>query len=140
MGREDITFITVDHKSGLFGLLQKFLTAYDRRTDVLANTSQLPDLTLISSRLELIHGLVFNIDRKVDEFMATQEERLQAIQSGLAGVAEGVNTLQQQIADLKASNPALDDEISAIEATVKGIADDINGVVTEPPVEPPVEG
>lgn len=80
-----------------------------------------------------------NLDRKVSEFMATQEERLQTIQAGLAGVAEGVNTLQQQIADLKASNPALDDEISAIEATVKGIADDINGV-TEPPTEPPVEG
>ena len=80
-----------------------------------------------------------NLDRKVSEFMATQEERLQSIQAGLTSVADGVNTLQQQIADLKASNPALDDEISAIEATVKGIADDINGV-TEPPTEPPVEG
>jgi archaellum component FlaC len=76
-----------------------------------------------------------NLNRKVDEFMATQEERLQGIQTALTGVADGVNTLQQQIADLKAANPALEDEISAIESTVKGIADDINGVTTEPPAQ-----
>jgi len=78
---------------------------------------------------------IHNLERKVDQFMTTQEERLQSIQTALTGVADGVNTLQQQIADLKANNPALDDEISAIESTVKGIADDINGVVPAPPVE-----
>lgn len=82
------------------------------------------ELALIAQQLTTLEG-------KVDTLMATQEERLQAIQAGLAGVADGVNTLQQQVADLKASNPALDDEISAIEATVKGIADDINGVTSD---------
>lgn len=93
--------------------------------------------TQLESRTETIHGLIFDLTQfkgKVEEFMSTQEERLRNIQTGLTSVADGVNTLQKQIADLKANNPALEDEISAIETTVKGIADDINGV-TEPPVE-----
>jgi archaellum component FlaC len=72
-----------------------------------------------------------NLDRKVDEFMSTQEERLQGVNTALTSIADGINTLQQQVADLKANNPALDDEISAIEGTVKAIADDINGVVPD---------
>ena len=50
-----------------------------------------------------------NLDRKVDEFMATQEERLQAI-------LVAVKNVKQMLADLKANNPAIEDEIGAIEA------------------------
>jgi predicted nucleic acid-binding Zn-ribbon protein len=83
-----------------------------------------------------------NLDRKVSEFMSTQESRLQGVQSALTSIAEGINTLQQQVTDLKANNPALEDEISGIEGTVKAIADDINGVVPdsgggEPVIEEP---
>lgn len=49
-----------------------------------------------------------NLDRKVDEFMATQEERLQAI-------LVAVKNVKQMLADLKANNPAIEDEITAIE-------------------------
>lgn len=79
------------------------------------------------------------LDRKVDTFMSTQETRLQGIQTALTGIAEGINTLQQQVAELKANNPDMEDEIASIEATVKTIADDINGVVPTPP-EPTPEG
>lgn len=78
-----------------------------------------------------------NLSRKMEEFMATQEERLQTIQGQLSGIADGINTLQQQLADLKANNPELDDEISAIEATVTAIRDDLNPPA---PVEPAPEG
>lgn len=73
---------------------------------------------------------VNNLSRKVEEFMSTQETRLQGIQNALTSIADGVNTLQQQIADLKANNPELEDEISGMEATVKAIGDDISGVVS----------
>lgn len=130
MGVDNITEV---RKSGnLFFLINSFIGAYNRRTDVLAQASggsQFPDLSLMAARLETIHGLVFELDRKVNEFMSTQEERLRNVQSALSGIADGINTLQQQVADLKANNPDLDDEISAIEGTVKTIADDINGVV-----------
>lgn len=78
-----------------------------------------------------------NLSRKMEEFMATQEERLRTIQGQLSGIADGINTLQQQLADLKANNPELDDEISAIEATVTAIRDDLNPPA---PVEPAPEG
>jgi uncharacterized phage infection (PIP) family protein YhgE len=84
-----------------------------------------------TEELNLIHELINNLNGKVDEFMATQEERLQGVNTALTSIADGINTLQQQVADLKANNPALDDEISAIEGTVKTIADDINGVVPD---------
>jgi SMC interacting uncharacterized protein involved in chromosome segregation len=61
-----------------------------------------------------------NLNRKVDEFMATQEERLQAI-------LVAVKNVKQMLADLKANNPAIDDEITAIEAELA-------------PAEPPAQG
>lgn len=74
-----------------------------------------------------------NLHRKVSEFMSTQEDRLRAIQGQLSGIAEGINTLQQQLEDLKTNNPQLDDEISAIEATVTAIRDDLAPPVVEEP-------
>lgn len=76
-----------------------------------------------------------NLDRKVDEFMATQEERLRGVKTKLDAIQTGVDKIQQQLADLKANNPELDDEISAIEATANAIDTDVN-----PVVEPPAEG
>lgn len=115
-------------KSGnLFFLLNAFLGAYNRRTDMLAGAGGGDNSQVLTA--------INNLDRKVTEFMSTQEQRLQGIQTALSGIAEGINTLQQQVADLKANNPELDDEISAIEGTVKSIADDINGVTTEPSPE-----
>ena len=102
----------------LFFLINAFIGAYNRRTDKQSGADNSEVLTAIN-----------NLTRKVDEFMATQEERLKGVQTALTSIAEGVNTLQQQVADLKANNPDLEDEIAGIEGTVKGIADDINGVV-----------
>lgn len=52
---------------------------------------------------------VINLSRKVDQFMATQEERLQAILTA-------VKNVKQMLTELKANNPAIEDEITAIEA------------------------
>lgn len=72
-----------------------------------------------------------NLNGKVNEFMATQEERLKAIQEQLTSVADGINTLQDQVAELKSNNPDLDDEISGIESTLQAIKDDLNPSATE---------
>jgi septal ring factor EnvC (AmiA/AmiB activator) len=108
----------VNPKTFLSGVLEAFLNAYRDRTDKWSQSDN-----------SQVLGAINNLSRKVDEFMATQEERLQGVNTALSSIAEGINTLQQQVADLKQNNPALDDEISAIEGTVKAIADDINGVV-----------
>lgn len=139
MSADDIHEI---RKNGnIFFLINAFIGAYNRRTDVLAQSgnSQFPDLTLIAARLETVHGLVFDLNRKVDEFMATQEERLRGVKTKLDAIQSGVDKIQQQLADLKANNPELDDEISAIEATAAAIDTDVNPVTPEPeptPTEP----
>lgn len=115
-------FVTIPSDSRLFRLLGDWLTAYEDRTQQWSQSDN-------SQVLEAINKL----DRKVDEFMATQEERLRGVQEGLNAIAEGINKLQQQVADLKTNNPELEDEIGGIEATVKQIADDITGVVPPAP-------
>lgn len=62
-----------------------------------------------------------NLDRKVSELMATQEERLQAI-------LVAVNNVTQMLADLKVNNPAIEDEIAAIETALAP-------ATTEPPAQ-----
>jgi septal ring factor EnvC (AmiA/AmiB activator) len=104
-------------------LLHLLLRAYKERTEAWAGSgdnSQL--LTAIN-----------NLDGKVSEFMATQEERLRGVKTKLDAIQSGVDKIQQQLADLKANNPDLEDEISAIEATASAIDTDVNPVATEPP-------
>lgn len=62
--------------------------------------------------------------------MSTQEDRLRAIGGKLDSVATGIDTLQQQVEDLKTNHPDLEDEIAAIESTVQRIADDLNPPTT----------
>jgi len=62
-----------------------------------------------------------NLDRKVSELMATQEERLQAI-------LVAVKNVKQMLTELKANNPAIEDEITAIEQ-------ELAPATTEPPAE-----
>jgi archaellum component FlaC len=81
-------------------------------------------------------GITLFALRRIKKSMATQEERLQAIEVKLTGVADSIGTLQQQLTDLKTNNPEIEDEIEAIETTVNGIADKLNPPA--PPVEPTV--
>lgn len=113
----------VSETGKLFFLLNAFIGAYNRRTDILAKGTSGDNSAVLTA--------INNLDRKVDQFMSTQEDRLKGVQSALTSIADGINTLQQQVADLKANNPALEDEISGIEGTVKSIADDINDVVPD---------
>lgn len=86
------------HKAGnIYYLLNAFLGAYNRRTDAWVKVNN--DLLTAISQL----------DRKVDMFMATQEERLQAI-------ATKIDEVLSDLAALKANNPQIEDEISAIES------------------------
>lgn len=159
----------VPEKGTLQFLLNAFLGAYNRRTDVLArgasggdtqkldailkNQTTIIDmlsplgsvpntLGLMETRSETTHGIVFELQQfngKVDEFMATQEERLRAVKGKLDAIQSGVDKIQQQLADLKANNPELDDEISAIEETAAAIDTDVNPAAVPPtPTEPPV--
>lgn len=91
-------------------------------------------LKSIDSNPEVLKA-INNLDRKVSELMSTQEERLRGVKTKLDAIQTGVDKIQQQLADLKANNPELDDEISAIEATAGAIDTDVN-----PVVEPPAEG
>lgn len=68
-----------------------------------------------------------SLSRKVDTFMASQEERLQAILSK-------IDEVLSDLAALKTNNPQIEDEISAIEAKLS-IA---QPPPTEPPTQPPV--
>ena len=76
-----------------------------------------------------------NLERKVSEFMATQEERLRGVKAKLDAIQVGVDKIQKQLADLKAGNPELEDEIAAIEQTAAAIDTDVNPVVPDPPPE-----
>jgi archaellum component FlaC len=92
---------------------------------------------LILDLIEDTDGPISNLIRKVETSMATQEERLRTIQGQMTSIADGINKLQAQLADLKVNNPELDDEISAIETTAKEIGEDLNPS-TPAPTEPPV--
>jgi ABC-type transporter Mla subunit MlaD len=63
---------------------------------------------LILEVIEGTDGPISNLIRKVNKSMATQEERLQAILAAIQNV-------KQMLADLKLNNPAIEDEITAIE-------------------------
>lgn len=99
--------------------------------------NKLADAIVKTSSYNPVLSAINNLHRKVDHFMSTQEERLRTIQGQLSGIADGINTLQQQLADLKTNNPELNDEISAIEDTVTSIRDDLNPPTTGP-TEPTV--
>jgi len=64
---------------------------------------------ILDGRLIDLQSEICNLSRKVDGFMATQEERLQAI-------LVAVQNVKQMLTDLKNNNPAIEDEIAAIEA------------------------
>lgn len=132
----DSTIHGIRHGGSLWELILDFILAYRERTQILQQQSV--ELGLIGSRLENVHAAVFELqqfNRKVEGFMSTQEERLRAVQSQLTSVADGINTLQQQLADLKTNNPELDDEISSIEQTVKAIGEDLNPPTPAPAPE-----
>jgi chaperonin cofactor prefoldin len=163
--RTDKLVQEIEKQGNVYFLLNAFIGAYNRRTDVLAKGTggdvsakldeileavrgvQLPDVGFINAKLdltlELLEGdngvikTITNLQREVSESMATQEERLRTIQGQMTSIADGINKLQAQLADLKVNNPELDDEISAIETTAKEIGEDLNPS-TPAPTEPPV--
>lgn len=115
----------IKKNGNIYYLINAFIGAYNRRTDTLSGGGD------NSQVLQAIN----NLSRKVDEFMATQEERLREVKTKLDNIQSGVDRTQEQLAELKRNNPDLDDEISAIEATVSAIDTDVN-----PVIEPPVGG
>jgi DnaJ-domain-containing protein 1 len=70
--------------------------------------------------VQLADGLsgaaIINSLERIEEAMATQEERLQAI-------LVAVQNVKQMLADLKVNNPAIEDEITAIEAELAPAAE-----------------
>src|SRR5690348_4704919 len=62
-------------------------------------------ISLKSNNNSEVLTAINNLSRKVDEFMATQEERLRAVKTKLDAIQAGVDKIQQQLADLKKNNP-----------------------------------
>lgn len=87
-------YLRIDSDSSLYKLLTTCLEAYRERTERWSNES-------------VLHA-IDQLDRKVEIFMATQEERLQEI-------LVAIKNVKQMLADLKVNNPAIEDEIKAIE-------------------------
>lgn len=84
----------VEVDSPLHKFLLDCLAAYKDRTEQWSNIS-------------VLHA-IDQLDRKVDIFMASQEERLQTI-------LVAVKNVKSMLADLKVNNPDIEDEIKAIE-------------------------
>ena len=109
----DHLYHTIEEKSSLFKLLSNWLTAYRARTEAWRGSGEgapaNPDIALIKEELSIVHGMIFQFSGKVEQFMATQEERLQAISAKIDEVLVDLGTL-------KTNNPQIEDEISAIEA------------------------
>lgn len=80
-----------------------------------------------------------NLSRKVDTFMATQEERLRALAGQVTTIQEGVDRLQAEFETFKANNPQLEDEIAGLEAAIGALASDV-APAPEPTPEPTPEG
>lgn len=113
MGRDSgqKTVHAIEKTGSLYELINNWLIAYRARTEAWKGSdegSTNPDIGLIKEEVSIVHGMIFDLTRKVDEFMATQEERLQAI-------LVAVKNVKQMLADLKNNNPAIEDEITAIE-------------------------
>lgn len=108
-----------------------------------------PDLGFIGAKLDLVLNLlegdgpskindlltaISQLDRKVETFMATQEERLQAIATKIDEVLSDLATLRQ-------NNPEIEDEISAIESKLSiaqpttGDTGDTGGTTEPTPTE-----
>lgn len=80
------------------------------------------ELREIRQEINFTRHLLNHFHNRMEDHMATQEERLQAI---LVGVREAVRLL----GELKVNNPAIEDEIAAIEEAL---------APAEAPTEPPV--
>lgn len=101
----------------------------DLRLEVIGNALWSINDSLKKSGDTWVLTAINNLDRKVDQFMATQEERLRGVKTKLDAIQSGVDKIQEQLAELKRNNPELEDEISAIEETAGAIDTDVNPVV-----------
>lgn len=134
----------------LFFLINAFIGAYNRRTDVLAQggNSQFPDLQMMAARLETIHGLVFDLNRKVDEaLMGLKEdhqaltERFDKLDEATQLVADDIAALKQEIAEAnERANIDLSPLVSRandIEARLRGSAGSQAGSDPDAPTPAP---
>lgn len=119
-----------DAREFLEGLLDQSSTSNKLDQLFVKLSSMETELGIISQAVEGEGGIT-DLIRKVEKSMSTQEERLKTIQGQMTSIADGINKLQEQLAQLRINNPELEDEIAAMEATTKAIADDLN---------PPSEG
>lgn len=118
--------------NALIGAINRFSDRHDsRQAELLAVIKQ--GMTGGNSDLKPIL-------ERIEQQMATQEERLQAVGASLVKVQEGVDRIQASLEALKASNPALEDEISSIEAQVAALGADVAEATPEPAPEPTPEG
>lgn len=80
------------------------------------------DLTIANAKLDNLYKAINSLDRKVNEHMATQEQRLQAI-------SNKIDEVLLDLKNLRENNPQIEDEISAIENKLS-ITQPSTGVIT----------
>ncbi|HEX7333427.1 MAG TPA: hypothetical protein VF290_18125 [Pyrinomonadaceae bacterium] len=137
----------------LYFLINAFIGAYNRRTDVLAQggNSQFPDLQMMAARLETIHSLIFELNRKVE----TMSSNIDRIEKEAADAAENVGlvraaleTLNTTVTELKSTVADLKQQVAqgqldqarldAAAAALEKADEDMDALVLPPapPTEP----
>jgi|SRR5688572_23728588 len=133
------------HNPSLEFRLNALVGAVNRLADLLDD--RLTDLTDVlddpSSGQDLKEILLTNTNmlERIEQKMATQEERLQAAIGKLETIQAGVDRIQDELEAVKANNPAIEDELAGVEAALEALASDVAAPAEEPTEEPtPTEG
>jgi predicted nuclease with TOPRIM domain len=142
---------------GLVGAINRLAGAFAKPGDSLAmalresSNGQFPDVEFMKQRLELIHGLVFELNGKVN----SMSSNLDRIEKEAADAAENVGLIRTAVENLKSASAAMQAEIASLReqvaqgqldqarldaaaATFEKADDDVDAIVL--PSTAPIEG
>lgn len=119
----------------LFYLLNAFLGAYNRRTDVLAKPDDSAGILIAINNLERkVDSMSSNIDR-IEKEVADLSEDVGAVRNAVDGLKAVVSDLKDQVSQGQLDQARLDAAATSLEQ----IDSDLDAITaTESPVEPPV--
>lgn len=161
MGRENEQTITfrVPDGTNLDKLISGFTGAVNSLASAVTKLAErqpppeLSDLAFMRERLEIVHGLVFNLDRKVDQMSSNIEriekeaadaaENVALVRTALEGLRTVAEEMRTEIAALKeqVAKGQIDQErLAAAAATFEKADEDLDALVLPPAPEPPPEG
>lgn len=124
MGRETeqtITFRVPDNGNlnrlitGLTSAINAHAAAISKLADVQANSQFPPDLAFVPQRLETVHGLIFELHRKVD----TMSSNLDRIEKEAADAAANVELVRTALEGLRTVSEQMKAEIASLKQQVE---------------------